>query len=222
LLHSFPTRRSSDLVGMVFQDPNDQLFAATVEQDVAFGVANLGTKTAETSQRVIQALKMVGASDLAGKTIHTLSFGQKRRIALAGVLAMNPGVILLDEPTGGLDPRSITPIMRLLRHLNREQGITLIMATHDVEVVPLFCDRIIIMHQGKIAVQDTPQNIFGNSELTRRVFLRLPRVAHLAEILHKQDNFDFQNVPLTIGQARREFLKLYQNRDRIIEIARES
>ncbi len=194
-------------VGMVFQDPNDQLFAATVEQDVAFGVVNLGVKREEANRRIGDTLAMVGASDLAGRAIHTLSFGQKRRVALAGVLAMMPGLVLLDEPTSGLDPRSITPIMLMLRRLNREKGIAMVMATHDVELVPLFCDRIIVMHQGRIVAADTPHNILGNPELTRQVGLRLPRVAHLAEILRKQDGLDL-GMPLTIGEARRELLKL--------------
>lgn len=197
-------------VGMVFQDPNDQLFAATVEQDVAFGVVNRGIKADEATPKIAEALRMVGAADLAGRAIHTLSFGQKRRVALAGVLAMEPGLILLDEPTGGLDPRSITPIMLLLRRLNREKKIAMVMATHDVELVPLFCDRIIVMHEGKIVATDTPHNILGNPELTRQVSLRLPRLAHLAEILQKEDGLEFDRLPLTIGEARKELLRLHK------------
>lgn len=196
-------------VGMVFQDPNDQLFAATVQQDVAFGVINQGLKSAEVKPKVAGALGMVGALELAGKAIHTLSFGQKRRVALAGVLAMAPELVLLDEPTGGLDSRSINPIMALLRDLNRERGITMIMATHEVELVPLFCDRIMVMDKGGVAATGTPQDIFGNPELARQVSLRLPRVAHLAEILQKEDGISFQSLPLTIGEARRELLRLY-------------
>ncbi len=195
-------------VGMVFQDPNDQLFASVVEQDVAFGLINLGLKPEEVAGRVASALKMTGASDLAGKGIHTLSFGQKRRVAIAGVLAMAPETMLLDEPTGGLDPRGITPVMRLLKRLNQERGITMIMATHEVELAPLFCDRIVVMLGGRVAATGTPQEIFGNPELARRVSLRLPRVAHLAEVLQKEDGFGFQSLPLTIGEARREFVRL--------------
>ncbi len=196
-------------VGMVFQDPNDQLFASTVEQDVAFGVVNRGIKGDGATQKIADALRMVGAAELAGKAIHTLSFGQKRRVALAGVLAMEPELILLDEPTGGLDPRSITPIMRLLKSLNREKNIAMVMATHDVELVPLFCDRIIVMHEGRIVATDRPHGILGNPELTRQVCLRLPRIAHLAEILQKEDGLDFDKLPLTIGEARRELLRLH-------------
>ncbi len=132
-------------VGMVFQDPNDQLFGATVGQDVAFGTVNLGLKPDEVAWRTAEALKSVGASELPDRAIHTLSFGQKRRVAIAGVLAMEPKTILLDEPTSGLDPRGVSSIMRLLRKLNKERGTTMIMATHDVELVPLFSDRVAIM-----------------------------------------------------------------------------
>ncbi len=207
---SLKAREIFQRVGMVFQDPNDQLFASTVEQDVAFGVINQGLPPEKVDGRVAEALKMVGASELTGKAIHTLSFGQKRRVALAGVLAMAPKTILLDEPTGGLDGRSINPIMRLFKRLNRERGITMIMATHEVELVPLFCDRIVVMDKGRVVAVGTPQDILGNPELARQASLRLPRVAHLAEILQKEDGVEFQSMPLTIGEARRGFLRLYR------------
>jgi cobalt/nickel transport system ATP-binding protein len=195
-------------VGMVFQDPNDQLFGATVGQDVAFGAINLGLKPDEVSRRVNHALKMVGASGLAGKAIHTLSFGQKRRVAIAGVLAMAPEVILLDEPTSGLDPRGASSIMRLLRKLNQGKGTTMLMATHDVELVPLFADRVAIMSKGRIITEGPPAKVFADTKMIREVELRLPRVGHLIEILQKKEGMDFQEMPLTIGEARRELLKL--------------
>jgi len=195
-------------VGMVFQDPNDQLFGATVEQDVAFGAVNLGLKPDEVAHRVNRALKMVGALELAGKAIHTLSFGQKRRVAIAGVLAMEPKVILLDEPTSGLDPRGASLVMRLLRKLNQERGTAMLMATHDVELVPLFSDRVAIMNKGRIIAEGPPGNVFANTDMIREVELRLPRVGHLIEILQKEEGIDFQEMPLTIGEARRELLRL--------------
>jgi cobalt/nickel transport system ATP-binding protein len=194
-------------VGMVFQDPNDQLFSATVEQDVAFGAVNLGLKPGEVSRRVNRALKMVGASGLGGKAIHTLSFGQKRRVAIAGVLAMEPEIILLDEPTSGLDPRGASSIMRLLRKLNQNRGTTMIMATHDVELVPLFADRVAIMSQGRIVTEGTPADVFADTDMIRKVELRLPRVGHLIEILQKKEGIDFPEMPLTIGEARRGLLR---------------
>jgi cobalt transport protein ATP-binding subunit len=195
-------------VGMVFQDPNDQLFGASVGQDVAFGAVNLGLKPDEVIRRVNNALKMVGASGLAAKAIHTLSFGQKRRVAIAGVLAMAPEIILLDEPTSGLDPRGASSIMRLLRKLNQGKGTTMLMATHDVELVPLFADRVAIMSQGRIITEGPPAKVFANTKMIREAELRLPRVGHLIEILQKKEGMDFQKVPLTIGEARRELLRL--------------
>jgi len=194
-------------VGMVFQDPNDQLFGATVGQDVAFGAVNLGLKPDEVTHRVNHALKMVGALELTGKAIHTLSFGQKRRVAIAGVLAMEPKVILLDEPTSGLDPRGASLVMRLLRKLNQERGTTMLMATHDVELVPLFSDRVAIMSKGKIITEGPPGKVFANTDMIREVELRLPRVGHLIEILQKKEGINFQEMPLTIGEARRELVR---------------
>ena len=198
-------------VGMVFQDPNDQLFASTVRQDVAFGAINLGLKPDEIARRTTEALQMMGISLISEKAIHTLSFGQKRRAAIAGVLVMAPAIILLDEPTSGLDPRGVSSIMRLLRKLSGEQSITMIMATHDVELVPLFCDRVAIMDQAKIVGEGTPGEIFANTALLREAELRLPRVSHLVEILKKKDEIEFPEMPLTIGQARRELLKLLKS-----------
>ncbi len=197
-------------VGMVFQDPNDQLFSASVEQDVAFGVLNLGLKPDEVAQRTAEALKLVGAFELSNKAIHTLSFGQKRRVSIAGVLAMQPEIILLDEPTSGLDPRGVSVIMRLLRKLNRENGITMMMATHDVELVPLFSDRVVIMNKGQIVDEGLPGEVFANNDGIREVQLRLPRIGHLVEILRKKEGMHFNNIPLTISEARQEIVRLLE------------
>ena len=197
--------------GMVFQDPNDQLFASTVRQDIAFGAINLGLNPDEVDRRTTEALEMMDISLLSEKAIHTLSFGQKRRTAIAGVLAMSPEIILLDEPTSGLDPRGVSSIMRLLKKLNNEQGITMIMATHDVELVPLFCNRVAIMDQGKIVGEGTPERIFANTALIREAELRLPRVSHLVEILKNKDGLEFPEAPLTIGQARRALLRSFKS-----------
>ncbi|MAF85165.1 MAG: energy-coupling factor ABC transporter ATP-binding protein [Dehalococcoidales bacterium] len=198
-------------VGMVFQDPNDQLFGATVAQDVAFGVVNLGLKPDEVARRTAEALGLVGASELPDKAIHTLSFGQKRRVAIAGVLAMGPQTILLDEPTSGLDPRGVSLIMRLLRKLNREGGIAMLMATHDVELVPLFSDRVAIMSQGQIITEGPPGKVFANTSMIREAELRLPRVSHLFEILQKKEGLNFPEMPMTIGEARRELIRFLES-----------
>lgn len=213
-LGSFRDEEVFKRVGMVFQDPNDQLFATNVEQDVAFGPVNLGLKPDEVARRTAEALRLVGSPDLADKAIHTLSFGQKRRVSIAGVLAMEPGMLLLDEPTSGLDPRGVSSIMRLLRRLNKARGITMLMATHDVDLVPLFCDRVGIMSQGRIIADGTPEKVFADTSLVREAKLRLPRLGHLVEVLNKEDGMHFETMPMTIGEARREFLKLAQVQSR--------
>ena len=126
-------------VGFVFQDPNDQLFAPTVKQDVAFGPLNLGYSTEKVKVIVEEALAIVGMSGFGDKPPHFMSLGQKKRVALAGVLAMEPEVIIMDEPTSNLDPRATSDILHLLLQLNKEKGITLMLATHDVDMVPSVC-----------------------------------------------------------------------------------
>lgn len=186
----------------VFQDPDDQLFSPTVSQDIAFGPTNMGLSKAEVNQRVAQALAAVEMSEFGGKAIHHLSYGQKKRICLAGVLAMGPEVIFLDEPTASLDPMGVSVIMRLLEKLNRN-GVTLVMATHSVDLVPLFLDRAVILDKGKIVKEGLPPEVFSDPELVRRAKLRLPQVGHLFEILKKRDGFPIEDLPLTIGEARR-------------------
>lgn len=190
-------------IGFVFQDPNDQLFAPTVGEDVAFGPVNLGLPPAEVTKRVQEALEMVGIPHLISKPIHYLSYGQKKRVSIAGVLAMKPNLIILDEPTAGLDPAGVRDIMQLLVKLNKEEGITILMATHDVDLVPLYADRIFILYEGTIRLAGNPREVFASKEVVRNAHLRLPRVAHLGEILMKKDKISLDHIPLTIGEARR-------------------
>ncbi|MEK7852029.1 MAG: ABC transporter ATP-binding protein, partial [Deltaproteobacteria bacterium] len=135
-------------IGMVFQNPNDQLFASTVAEDVAFGPSNMGLPKDEVKSRVEDSLKAVGMEDLGKKSIHNLSFGQQKRVCIAGALAMHPEVLLLDEPTAGLDPMGEHKIMELLLKLNRERGLTIVMATHMVDMVPNIISRIYILSKG--------------------------------------------------------------------------
>lgn len=196
-------------VGFVFQDPNDQLFASTVKQDVAFGPLNLGYPTDQVKKLVDEALKTVGMTEFAEKPPHFLSLGQKKRVALAGVLAMQPEVIIMDEPTANLDPRATSEILYLLLRLNKEEDITLLLATHDVDMVPMFANKIFILDKGKIVSEGTPKETFSNTELIRNVNLRSPRIAHLFEVLKKEDHLGVsEQLPLTIAEARREILHI--------------
>ncbi|MDI9644553.1 MAG: ATP-binding cassette domain-containing protein [Candidatus Verstraetearchaeota archaeon] len=196
-------------VGFVFQDPNDQLFAPTVRQDVAFGPLNLGQSAQEVRRVVEEALDTVGMAEYAEKPPHFLSFGQKKRVALAGVLAMQPEVIIMDEPTSNLDPRGTSEILHLLLRLSRERRISLILATHDVDMVPLFADRLYILNKGRVVSEGTPRELFSDTQLIRSVNLRSPRITHLFEVLRKEDGVPVdERLPLTIGEARREVLRL--------------
>jgi cobalt/nickel transport system ATP-binding protein len=196
-------------VGFVFQDPNDQLFAPTVKQDVAFGPLNLRIPAEQVKKIVEEALKTVGMDEFANKPPHFLSLGQKKRVALAGVLAMQPEVIIMDEPTSNLDPRATSEILHLLLHLNKEAGITLLLATHDVDMVPLFAKKLYILSKGKLASYGSPKELFSDTEMIRNVNLRSPRLTHLFEVLKKENNLPIgSELPLTISEARREILKL--------------
>ena len=194
-------------VGLVFQNPEDQLFAPTVFEDVAFGPLNMGFAGDEVTRRVNAALKDVEMEGSAKKSIHNLSFGQKKRICIAGLLAMGHEILLLDEPTAGLDPMGEYRMMDLLTRLNREKGVTVVMATHSVDLVPLFLDRLYILSKGRIARGGPPEEVFTAPEDMAQVKLRLPQIAELIYRLKHEDGMAFGKIPLTIGEARREIIK---------------
>ncbi|UWX57763.1 ATP-binding cassette domain-containing protein [Chlorobaculum sp. MV4-Y] len=198
-------------VGIVFQNPDAQLFASSVYEDISFGPCNLGLPEPETRRRVEAAMELVGVAELARKPVHHLSFGQKKRVALAGVLAMEPSVLLLDEPTAGLDPKGADGIMRFIRELQRSSGMTVVVATHDIEMVPLFCDRACVMDRGRVLFEGEVTSMFEHRDLLRQAGLRLPRIAHLIEILAKKDGFDLPGTAMTISGARK-ILKLMKER----------
>ncbi|HUW64169.1 MAG TPA: ATP-binding cassette domain-containing protein [Spirochaetia bacterium] len=195
------------MIGMVFQDPDDQLFSSTVHQEIAYGLINLGLDRNRLEQAVAWALQVVGLSGYENKSPFNLSGGEKKRVAMASVLAMQPEVLVLDEPTAALDPRGVAQIVKLLNGINREMGITLVFATHDVDVVPLLADRVYVMNKSKIVLAGTTAEVFARKDLIRAHNLRLPRVAHLAELLARDGEYRFPALPLTIGQAKKAFLE---------------
>lgn len=195
-------------VGIVFQDPDDQLFSASVFQDVSFGAMNLKLPENEVIARTENALRRTGVSHLKDKPTHALSFGQKKRAAIAGILVMEPEVIILDEPTAGLDPMGVSSLMHLLRDICENEGTTIIMSTHDIDVVPVYSDYIYVLDGGKLLAQGTSEDIFSNPSLLRKHNLRLPRIAHLLEILNKCDNLNTNFSKATINGARKEILNL--------------
>ena len=197
-------------VGIVFQDPDNQLFSADVYRDISFGPVNLGLSTQEVRRRVEWAMEQTGVTQLRDKPTHALSYGQKKRVAIAGVLAMEPKVIILDEPTAGLDPQGVSSVMHLLRDIRDRMGISIVIATHDMDMVPLYCDYAYLLSEGKVQAQGTPEELFARPEILRGNHLRLPRIAHLMEILREEDGLSTQAGIATIAQARKEIKNMLQ------------
>ncbi|RJR20727.1 MAG: ATP-binding cassette domain-containing protein [Nitrospiraceae bacterium] len=200
-------------VGLVFQNPDDQLFAPTLFEDVAFGPANMGFRSKEVEERVMNALDEVELTGLERKSVHNLSFGQRKRACIAGLLAMGHEMLLLDEPTAGLDPMGEYKMMGLLQKLNREKQVTIVMATHSVDLVPLFLDKLYILSKGKIKRGGAPEEVFNAPEDMANIKLRLPHIAELIYRLKHEDKLDFGRIPLTIGEARREIIKTMEKKE---------
>ena len=195
-------------VGLIFQNSDEQLFASTVFEDVAFGPINMGFSGEEVALRVTQALQEVDMEGYGKRSIHHLSFGEKKRICLAGLLAMGQEILLLDEPTDGLDPMGEYRMMNLLMRLNKEKKITIVMATHRVDLVPLFLDRLYILSRGKVVRQGSPEDVFTTPDEMEEMRLRFPQIAELIYRLKHDDRLPFDKIPLTIGKAREEIIRL--------------
>jgi len=193
-------------VGVVFQDPDDQIFAPTVRQDIAFGPMNLGLSAEEIEKRVHEALETVRLLGVEDRAPHHLSTGEKKKAAIAGILAMQPEVLVLDEPTAGLDPGGAVRLIKLINEMNKRLGITIITATHEVDIVPLLADRVCIMSAGRIIGEGDMIGIFSSPELIKKTHLRLPIVAQLMEML-QEAGVDV-SVKFTLEEARDELLRV--------------
>ena len=194
-------------VGIVFQNPDDQIFAPTVEEDVAFGPLNLGLSMEEVQDRVEEALARVGMSGFEKTAPHHLSGGQKKRVAIAGILAMKPEIMVLDEPTAGLDPQGVVDLSILLNELN-EEGITIIISTHEVDLVPNYATKVFVLVDGQLIAEGTPKEIFSKPEILDQANLKVPIVTDLFQQL-EEEGFDMQgDYPLTIDEAKDKFLQL--------------
>lgn len=199
-------------VGLVFQNPDDQLFAHSVMEDVAFGPRNMGFAEDEVMRRVAAALEQVELAEDAGRNIHHLSYGQKKRVCIAGLLAMGHEILLLDEPTAGLDPLGELRMMALLQKLNCNDGVTIVMATHSVDLVPLFLGKVHILGKGKLVRSGSAAEVFLSPAGMESVRLRLPHVAELFWQL-QQEGLHEGGLPLTIDEARLELEKLLIKQD---------
>ena len=186
-------------VGMVFQNPDNQIVASVVEEDVAFGPENLGVPSEEIRARVDSALAAVGMTEYARHAPHLLSGGQKQRVAIAGVLAMRPECIVLDEPTAMLDPAGRREVLDTVKRLNREQGITVVLITHHMDEAAQ-ADRLIVMHDGHIMADDSPEQVFQNVDGLRSLGLEVPEpVALLYEL--RQAGVDVPLTALTVDEC---------------------
>ena len=194
-------------VGMVFQNPADQLFAASVEEDVAFGPRNQGLSEAEVAARVQESLAAVDALALGKRPIHHLSYGQQKRVCLAGALAMQAHILLLDEPTAGMDPAGESQMIDLLVRLNRREKVTLIVATHCVDLLPVLADRIYVLSQGRVWQEGAPHEVLADSHRVAQVGLRIPLVAQLIHQLHDHSGMPVAEIPLTIAEAEQQILQ---------------
>ena len=186
-------------VGMVFQNPDNQMVASIVEEDVAFGPENLGVPSEEIRTRVDEALATVGMSEFAARSPHALSGGQKQRIAIAGALAIKPQVLVLDESTAMLDPQGRKEVLEVAHKLNKD-GMTVVLITHFMEEVE-DCDYVFVMNDGHLVSQGTPREIFADDKLLQQVGLRAPRTVELAKLLKKAGLDVDENTcdPLVLG-----------------------
>ncbi len=199
-------------VGLVFQYSEYQLFEETIEKDIAFGPRNLGLSEDEINKRVIKAMNMVGLSyqNFKDKSPFDLSGGQKRRVAIAGVIAMEPKVLILDEPTAGLDPKGRDDILGQIKKLHDDYGMTIILVSHSMEDVAKIAHKVIVMDKGKVALQGKPQEVFKEVEKLEKIGLAVPQVTYLMRAL-KEKGFNVSDDAYTIEQAKKEILRVLKN-----------
>ena len=186
-------------VGMVFQNPDNQIVATVVEEDVAFALENLGVPQDEMRRRVDDSMKMAGIYEYRERAPHNLSGGQKQRVAIAGVLAMKPKCIVLDEPTAMLDPQGRREVIETVERLNREEGMTVVLITHHMDEAT-HAGRVVAMNDGKIVADGTPAEVFSQVELLRSVGLSVPETTELLYAL-RADGFDLPLDALSIDQC---------------------
>ncbi len=195
-------------VGLVFQYPEYQLFEETVFKDIAFGPTNMGLSEEEIRRRVYEAAEFVGlSSDLMEKSPFELSGGQKRRVAIAGVFAMNPDVLILDEPTAGLDPKGREMILKQISQYHRARGNTVLLVSHSMEDTAKYAQKVLVMNQAKVYLYDTVDNVFSHAQEIESLGLDIPQVTRIFYALKKRGLAVSSNI-YTVEQGRRELLRL--------------
>lgn len=200
-------------VGLSFQYPEHQLFEVTVFEDVCFGPKNLGLSQEEVKERAREALQMVGMDEkYYEKSPFELSGGQKRRVAIAGILAMHPQYFILDEPTAGLDPIGRDKILELLKRLHEDQGITIILVSHSMEEIANYVDRILVMDQGCLLYDDVPKEVFKHKEKLEEIGLAVPFYMYLMEDLRERGFFEEEVTAITLKEAEDQILKVLKRK----------
>ena len=203
-------KRIRQKVGLVFQYPEHQLFEMTVAKDIAFGPTNMGLSQEEIDKRVDEAMKMVGLKEkYKEKSPFELSGGQKRRVAIAGVLAMQPEYLILDEPTAGLDPKGRDAILSQIQKLQKEQGISVILVSHSMEDVAKYVDRIIAMGKGRVQFDGTPEEVFTHADELKSIGLGVPQVTELGLKLSEK-GFDIPSAMLNLDQMEAYILEKFK------------
>lgn len=204
----FDKRTLRSKLGIVFQYPEHQLFEETVFKDVCFGPKNLGVDDKETELRAYEALKMIGLEDeVFYQSPFDLSGGQKRRVAIAGVLAMKPKILILDEPTAGLDPAGRNDILGLILKLQKEQGMTIILVSHSMEDVAEYADRVLVMDKGSIVFDNTPREVFKHHEELKELGLSVPQVSVAMSKL-REKGLPVKTDAITVEEAVKEILRV--------------
>ncbi|MEM3438007.1 MAG: ATP-binding cassette domain-containing protein [Nitrososphaerales archaeon] len=197
-------------IGIVFQDPDDQLFCPTLWEDVIFGPLNMGLSEDEVVKRGKEALRMVGLDGYEERAPHHLSAGEKKKAAIATVLVMKPKILILDEPTANLDPKGKRELVNIINNLHKNQKITLIIATHDIDFIPLVADRAYILNK-RIIAEGNLEDLFSNSDMMMKAGLDLPNVTRLFKLINESLGFNIINLPLTVEQALFEIKKILKN-----------
>ena len=201
------TAELSKHIGFVFQNPENQLFSLSVERDVAFGLENQGIPREEALERVKWAMRVTGIEELREKAPYELSGGQQQRAAIAGVLAMKPNIIVLDEPTSFLDPRSAEEIVGVIASLNHEYNLTTVLVEHRLDIVSRYANRVIIMDNGKIVLDGSPSDVYNDQ--ARLIGIGLPKITTLFHML-RRDGFPLASNPITVEQASKQLRKALQ------------
>lgn len=196
-----PIHKLAQHVGLIFQNPENQLFALSVEKDVAFGLENLGVKRDEMMKRVDWALQTTGIEDLRERAPYELSGGQQQRVAIAGVLAMQPEVLVLDEPTSFLDPVSAQKIFEVINDLKNNLGMTVVLVEHRLDLASKYASHVIVMNGGKVVLDGEPREVF-NSEMARLIGVGIPKATRLFQIL-EDGGVHLSTVPITSKEASR-------------------